>query len=178
MVDQTKQLPEYFRLSPYYVDNIDTPGFDWERFQDKIDSISENLYGVLTDEASLNFIKSGLQRYGLSFVQGQEIARIIRDVVIGDIFIGDMPAELAGRLGVDQNTAREMANLIISQLFQPVLEEIKKVQTAKFPERVAQRQMTPAPTGLPAQTGGQPRPIPGADLPETGGNIIDLRNQR
>ncbi len=162
------QLQEFLDLSPYYVDNSKTPGFDWERFQDKIEIISEVLFALLVTEETSEFIKSLTQKYVQLSVQGPDIARIIRDVVLADVYIGDMPAQISSKLGVEQNTALEISRAIVSQLFAPVIDDIKKLQLQKFGK-------LPGPST--PQQSSAPRPVPGADLPETGGNIIDLRNK-
>jgi len=161
------QLNEHLSLSPYFVDNSKTPGFNWERFQDKIDALPEILYNLLTDEKTSDFIKVLTQKYPQLSVQGPDVARIIRDVVIADIYIGDMPTEISKRLEIDQNTAMEIARTVVSQLFAPVIEDIKKLQLQKFGK---------LPGANAPQPSSAPRPVPGADLPESGGNIIDLRN--
>jgi len=175
------QLQEFLDLSPYYVDNSKTPGFNWERFQDKIDTISEVLFVLLVTEETSEFIKSLTQKYIQLSVRGLDIARIIRDVVLADIYIGDMPGQISSKLGVDQNVATEIARAIVSQLFAPVIEDIKKMQLQKFgklPSSSTPQQ--PRQNFAPQNLGGQARPpqhIPGEELPETGGNIIDLRNK-
>lgn len=164
-------IQQLFNLHPYFVDSSKTPGFNWEKFQDKIDALPDSLYDILVDEKTSDFIKLLTQKYIQLSVQGPDLARLIRDVVIGDIFFGDIPSEISKKLGIDSGIAREIANLIVSQLFAPVLDDIKKVQATKFPGRVSQPQP-------PTPQQNIPRPVPGADLPETGGNIIDLRNQK
>ena len=163
-----QQISESFSLSPYFVDDSKTPGFNWERFQDKIDTLPENLYGLLADERTADFIGSLTRSHAQLNVRGSDIARIIRDVVLADIYIGDMPAQISSKLGVDQNIALEIARTIVSQLFAPVIDDIKKLQLQKFGK-------LPGPS-MPQQSSA-PRPVPGADLPETGGNIIDLRSK-
>ncbi|OGN03923.1 MAG: hypothetical protein A2831_02445 [Candidatus Yanofskybacteria bacterium RIFCSPHIGHO2_01_FULL_44_17] len=184
-------LNEHLRLSPYFVDTDKSPGFNWERYQSRIDDTPENLFNVLVDENTSEFIKSLTQKYIQLSVQGADIARLIRDTVLADIFIGDMPQEITRRLGVDPATAREIANLIVSQLFAPVLEDIKKVHNEKYPGRLPEK-FTPLEKGRPevaeatpsagrSLTGQAPsstaKHYQGQDLPESGGNIIDLRNK-
>jgi hypothetical protein len=157
-----------FLLSPYWVDGLGTSGFDWEKFQDKIDALSENLYNLLIDEATSTFIKMLTQKYAQLSIQGSDIARIIRDVILTDVYIGDMPAQISSKLGIDQNTALEMARAIVSQLFAPVIDDIKKLQLQKFGKLPSSSQQQPT----------IPQKVPGEELPETGGNIIDLRGQK
>ncbi len=158
-----------FLLSPYWVDGLGTPSFDWEKYQDKIDILSGNLYDTLVSGDTLVLIESIVKKYSLSPTQGSDVARCVRDVILTDIYIGDMPAQISSKLGVDQNVAVEIARAIVSQLFAPVIDEIKKLQLQKFGKLPG--------SSTPQQPSAQ-RPVLGADLPETGGNIIDLRNQK
>ena len=160
-----------FLLSPYWVDGLGTPGLGWEKFQDKIDTLSKNLYDILIDEKTTDFVKSLIQKYAQLNAQGPDVARIIRDVVLADVYIGDMPAEISKRLGVDQNLALEISRAIVSQLFAPVIEDIKKLQLQKFGKLPGSSTLQPSPQARP------PQHIPGEELPETGGNIIDLRSK-
>lgn len=173
---------KYFQFSPFFVDSTSMPDSDWERLQNKIDKIPPNLANLLTNNKTSAFIESLTQKHIQLSVQGSDVARLIRDVVIGDVFIGDMPKEISSRLGVDQAFAREIANQIVSQLFTPVLEDIKKVQNERYPGRLPAKPATPlepAATkgGLPL-TGQAPQHYQGEKLPESGGNIIDLRNTK
>ncbi len=178
-------LNEHLSLSPYFVDTSTSPGFNWENYQDKIDRLSEDLFGLLIDDATSEFIKSLTQKYVQLSVQGPDIARLIRDVVIGDVFIGDMPRELSQRLDIDHQLAREVANQIVSQLFTPVLEDLKKVHREKFPGRLPDKPTAPTTPNAPSVA--QPpisntppiiKHYQGEELPESGGNMIDLRNQK
>ncbi len=171
-----------FKLSPYWVDGINALNFDWGKFQDKIDSISDDLFNLLVDETTSEFINKVGQTYAQINPRIADLSRIIRDTILADIYIGDLPSEISNRLGVDPNTGREIANQIVSQLFTPTLDDIKKLQAAKFPGRINQQPPTPQ-QSVPMPTDRPPVPLPpqhkiiGEDLPETGGNIIDLRNQ-
>lgn len=167
---------------------------DWERLNTKIDKIPQTLADFLVDIKVSEFIDALAQKYIQLSVQGPDMARLIRDVVIRDIFIGDIPKEISDRLGVDQTLAREIANLIISQLFTPIIEDIKKVQNERYPGRLpAQSQVSGVRVQGSGQSGQDPKPVAppsyakasegtakhyqGEELPESGGNIIDLRSK-
>lgn len=181
-------LSNYFKFSPFFIDSTSMSDLDWERLQTKIDKVPVLLYDLLVDSKTSDFIEGLLQKYIQLSVQGPDIARLIRDVVIADVFIGDMPQELSKRLGIDPTTAREVANLVVSQLFVPVLEDIKKVHNAKFPGRLPAKPAVPntppavttpqkPPPSFAKASEGTAEHYPGEDLPESGGNIIDLRNK-
>ncbi len=145
---------------------------DWDKLQDKIDKLPIVLGNILTSYKTSEFIEMLAQKYVQLGVQWSDIARIVRDVVLADIYIGDMPAQISSKLGVDQNTALEIARAIVSQLFAPVIEDIKKLQLQKFGKLPGSSAPQQSPQARP------PQHIPGEELPETGGNIIDLRNQK
>ncbi|MBI2062642.1 MAG: hypothetical protein HYT61_00105 [Candidatus Yanofskybacteria bacterium] len=161
------------KLSPYSVDGMQTPGFNYGLFQDKLDNLPTNLVDFLLDSSVPDFIMNLTQKHVQLSIRGPDIARLIRDIVIGDVFVGDMPQELSRRLGTDLATSREIANQIASQLFTPILEDIKKVQMVKFPGKLPAKPVSqPAPQVKPTETHYQ-----GEELPESGGNIIDLRSK-
>jgi len=164
-----QDLQKYFQFSPFFVDSASMPDLDWERLQNKIDQLPPTLANLLTSNKTSEFIGTLAQKYIQLSVRGSDIARIIRDVILSDVYIGDMPAQISSKLGVEQNTAVETARAVVSQLFAPVIEEIKKLQLQKFGK---------LPGSSTSQQPSIPRPVPGAELPETGGNIIDLRNQK
>ncbi len=155
--------------TPYDVDIGSLSPPDLEEFISRTLALPQILGRILTNFSTAEFIEDKLGTvFGLTGNQKKEIARIVRDVILADIYIGDMPAQISSKLGVDQNTATEIARAIVSQLFAPVIEDIKKLQLQKFGK---------LPGSSAPQQPSVPRPVPGAELPETGGNIIDLRSK-
>ena len=163
---------KYFQFSPFFIDSTLMSDLDWDKLQDKIDKLPIVLGNILTSYKTSEFIEMLAQKYVQLGVQWSDIARSVRDVVLADIYIGDMPAQISSKLGVDQNTALEIARAIVSQLFAPVIEDIKKLQLQKFGKLPGSSAPQQSPQARP------PQHIPGEELPETGGNIIDLRNQK
>ena len=190
-----QDLKKYFRLSPFFAGSASMSDLAWDRLQDKIDFLPPSLQNLLTSSRTSDFVENLAQKYIQLSVQGPDVARLIRDVVTADVFIGDMPQELSSRLGVDPTLAREVANQIVSQLFAPVLEELKQAHRVKFPGKVGPRPPTagsqsnsarqrpdqpPPPHLQPPASRFQPPATgryQGEELPESGGNIIDLRNR-
>ena len=173
-------LQKYFQFSPLFVGSETMSDLDWERLNTKIDKLPQTLADFLADSKTPGLLDSLTQKYIQLSAQGPDVARLIRDVVIADVFIGDMPQELSRRLGIDQQLAREVANQIVSQLFTPVLEDLKKVHREKFPGRIPSVQRPASSVQPPTMPPPQPasQKYQGEELPESGGNIIDLRNQK
>src|SRR3989344_3105278 len=137
-----QNIQQYFIYSPFFTGSTEMPELAWEKLQDKIDELPQSLANLISDAETAEFLEALTQKYVQLSVQGPDIARLIRDVVIADVFIGDMPKEIPARLGIDPATAREVANQIVSQLFAPVLEDLKKVHREKFPGRLPDK-LTP-----------------------------------
>lgn len=163
-------------LSPYCVDTLEMNGSEWKTFQDKADKLSPRLAELLMAEPFTILLLSVMKRYNLNQDQGTNIARIVRAIAFADLYIGDMPSQLASRLDIDQSTAREIASIVVAQGFGQSLEEIKTIQTNKF-GKFPQASPPQNPASRP-QMQSSPQKIPGEDLPETHGNLIDLRNQK
>jgi hypothetical protein len=172
----TLSINEHLSLSPYFVDNDKAPNFNWERFQDKIEEVPEVLFGVMVDDVTSEFVKSLTQSYLPLRALGSDIARIIRDVILVDIYIGDMPAQISSRLGIDANTAKEVAKQIVSRVFMPVMEDLKKVQMAKFGKWPVPARQNFAPQNLGGQA-GQNQQLPQQTEPQIYGDTVDLRNK-
>lgn len=168
--EQQNTKPEVFSGNYYTPYNVDMEKLkdrvSLNQFVSRVSDSSKKIIFLLTDPTTAEFIEEKLgQRFKLSENQKTEATRIIRDVLLADTYIADVPLEISKRLGVNTSTGGDIANQIISQLFASALNDIERIQRQKFPGRVS----------------GQPpaaaAPIPGEDLPETGGNIIDLRQK-
>ena len=98
-----------------------------------------------------------------------ELTRIVRDVLLGDLFIGDTSATISQKLNMDPQTAQQIRDKIVKELFAPAIEDIKKIQREKFPDRVAQRNTS---------TMLQPPKPPEikTTMAVNQSNVIDLRN--
>ncbi len=183
-ISMAQDLQKYFQFSPFFADSETMSDLAWEKLQDKIENLPPTLANLLADNKTSDFVESLSQKYIQLSARGTDIARIVRDVILADIYIGDMPAQISSKLGVDQNMALEIARVIVSQLFASVIEDIKKLQLQKFgklPGSSTLQQSPQARQNFASQNlGGQARPlqhIPGEELPETDGNIIDLRSR-
>lgn len=182
----------------------------------RIKELPQKLINLLTDFSTAEFIEENLGiKYNLNKGQKAEITRLIRNVVLSDLYLGDLPAQITVKLGIEPNQARTIYEYIFDNLFNTVMEDLRLVQKnefKKFPDSfraaevnqqkidqekiISQPQASPAPSSasdLPASTQElpdkfkvtpPPPPNPqqstehyqGEGLPESNGNVIDLRN--
>lgn len=141
----------------------DVPSLD--KFMLKISQLPLGAKKVFHDFSTAEFIEEKLSlAFNFSTNQKNKITRIVRDILLAQIFIGDMPKEISSRLNVNLETANNIASMILSELFAPAIEDIKKEQTAAFPNRLT----SPAKNVV---------PNPAVNLDVNKNNVLDLRNK-
>lgn len=153
----------YFVASPVFAGfgNLNSP----ERmlFLDNLSKVSPSLKNYLTSSDTTELIFSLGKEAGCDDSQISEIGILIRDLLTGKIFIKDFSITLASKLGIDDTRAGEIANKIISRSFGPIIEDVKRIQRSKFPEKIMQLQKEGRPEGLtqtrpPVQASSMPGP--------------------
>jgi len=121
--------------------NVDLSNLEFKKnfteYFKRVSSLSGPIKDLMANPSTADFIEENLgPSFGLTPEQKTEITRIIRDVLLGDLFIGEMTQEISSRTRLAPDEAKKNVNLIISELFQPAIEDIKKLQAQKFPEKI------------------------------------------
>lgn len=133
-------------------------------------SLSEPIKSILTNLSTAEFIEETLgQTFGLNANQKTEFTRILRDILLADMFWGDFPKTVSARLQVAPDTAIQIVKAITDGLLTPALEDIKAMQIERFGNRISQSQSNQS------QTQTQP---PQQNTNSEQGNVINLRNQK
>lgn len=133
-------LYQYFTASPLFAGFNDFAGSDRKIFLAEYTSMSSALKNYLSStETAVNISTVGLS-YRLEDNQVYLMAAAIRELITGKIFIKDFPFNLSSKLGIDDIKAGEIANKIISQTFGPIIEDVKRIQRNKFPDKIQQLQ--------------------------------------
>lgn len=161
-----KRYLDDVNISPFYAGMGAEPDESVNNFLHDFELLPKSLQDFLLSAETSNSIASLSEHYDLSLLETELAAWVIRNVVTGNVYIKNLPDFLSSAAGIEAGKSIQIANQIVSRLFAQVMEDIKQIQKQKFPDKIEQR--------APAAAG----PVPGEDLPETGGNIIDLRNQR
>ena len=160
--------------SPYEIDmeKLSSVPTELEIFTHKFVGLPRNIKDIMLLTAP-GFIWTLAQNYNLTEEQSGNISRIIRDILLGDLFAGDMSQTISERLELDQQTAQQIRDKLVKELFAPAIEDIKKIQREKFPDRVGQGSAnTPRPAMPQPPAPPQMKNAP----PVNQSNIIDLRN--
>src|SRR3989344_6811428 len=111
---------------------------DWDIFANKFIKLPLKVKDVMTSATTDYYLEFLSKKVGLDQNQSSDLSRIVRDVLLADAFLGDFPALISSKLGVDMNTANQIAQKIVAELFVPAIEDIKNIQREKFKDRIAQ----------------------------------------
>ena len=142
-----------------------------------------NLKGEIGEVIAKHYLKEAiftkqftctiLKNFNLNKEQISEVTKIIRDILLGDASLNSMPSLISSKLNIDQSTSVQIANKIVNELFGPAIEDIKKLQTPKFPEKISSpvAPMQPLTPRIPEKPDLKIEP----DINRN--NVVDLRNK-
>jgi len=148
----------YFMASPMYAGFGDLNSPERVGFLQNLSKTSSELKNFLTSADTVEIIFSIGKEYELEDGQISILSASIRELISGSIFVKDFPALLSSKFGIDDVRSSKIANGITSRLFGPIIEDLKRIQRSKFPEKIMELQKERKPIGLAPQTAPQPRP--------------------
>lgn len=160
--------------SPFRVDAKNTSEASWEIFLQKVNNLSIPVKSVLTGEDTVEFIITLAEDLEFTDEQSANFSRILRDVLVGDLLINNLAITLSKKLDLNQDMAKRIYDHITNNLLNPIAEDIKKLQTNKYPGGTSNPTISPR---------AQPPRVPERpDLkiePEINrNNVVDLRNKQ
>lgn len=91
-------------------------------------SIQDIFFNIDTEEA----IKKLGSQFGFNNDQITALTRLVRDIALGDIYLGDLTGKLKVLLKIDENLAKTITTDLMSRVFYSALEDIKKMHIEKF----------------------------------------------
>jgi hypothetical protein len=133
-------LYQYFISSPLFAEFKDFEGPERKLFLNEYSSMSPSLKNFIASTETATYISALGIDYQLDDNQVSQIAGTLREIATGKIFIKDISATISSRLGIDDIKAGEIANKVVSKTFSPIIEDIKRIQRTKFPEKIAEMQ--------------------------------------
>lgn len=188
--DQPENLSSYINASPFYAGVEFEQDYERESFLSDFRYLPQSLQKFLPAIATSEYIRALAQSYSLDEPKIVLLAMVIRYVLSGKVYIKNMPRMLSQPpLAIPENIAAGIFNKLINELFPVCWEDIKKVQIQKFGGANQQKQSqspppptqpglaSPTPNAPPSFQSQPPQNVIGADLPETGGNIINLKQK-
>lgn len=157
---------QYFLSSPFFAGFDDFQNPKRKLFLEEFRQMSSNLRTFLTSVETAKVIFTTSQENNLEEGQIYQTAELFRDLVSGKIFIKDLSVTLAQKINIDNSKASTLINKVVSKSFGPIIEDVKRIQRSKFPDKISQIQKESQPAGLTQPTARPLPPRPEAGLPK------------
>ena len=141
-------LYQYFTASPLFADFKDFNSPERKIFLSAYAGMSQGLKNFLASTETATSISSVGLSYSLDDNQVSKVAGTLRELIMGNIFIKDFPITVSSKLGIDDIKTGEIVNKIVSKSFGPIIEDVKRIQRSKFPDKVMAMQKEAQPAGL------------------------------
>ena len=150
---------QYYVSSPYFAESLDEEEASRNGFLSRYDTLPEILKDYLINTQTSDSILEIGAKYGLDEFSCEPVAKIIRDITMGDLFIRDMPLQVSARTGLAPEKSAQLSNEAIKAVPAVALGEIKKIQREKFAATISrlEAQRTEKPV--------MPSSNPAAELP-------------
>lgn len=167
-MDTTNKIYDLVNVDQDYFFNNEE---EKEVFYTKASVLPRNIFEVLFNEETPSQVKNITDQFQLNIKQIEELSRLIRKILVTEIYLGDIVQEITNRLAVSPNIAKEIANRVITNLFAPAIEDLKKLHTEKFPGKA------PTPPSPSQNSGSSPSATttPKQDQTINPNNVLDLR---
>ncbi|MDO8495553.1 MAG: hypothetical protein Q7S32_03480 [bacterium] len=99
------------------------------KYIERILLLPDRLIRVLFDFKIAEFIEEDLgPRFNLSEEQKKELTKIIRDILLSDLSINQLPQKIQEKTKVNQNEAGDITKELLTKVFAPVLSDLKRMQ--------------------------------------------------
>lgn len=138
-------MPEQITVKFYTPYNVDVgelikDRFRWNKFRDKIFALPPAFKDILSGVSTAEFFMQIANKHSLTEDGFKNLLRIVRDIILTDIYLGNITNEIKNRLKIDETTAKNIGGLIVSELFAPILGDLKKIHIEKFAKNIPKQQ--------------------------------------
>jgi hypothetical protein len=153
-------------LTPFTAGSFSlTSSTDIQSYSSQFEFISPPVEKIIFEFSTAEFIEERIGvAFNLSREQKKHIANIIRELLLGSLFIGDFISTVKTKLNVDDKKAGDIVSMIVAELFPPAIESIKRIQRIKFPNKI--QELAKSKPAAPAQQGTVPPPSAAAPKPQ------------
>ena len=134
--------------TPYDIDIDSMEEQQLGAYTQKVAALGEKTRNIMFVSATPDLIERGFADINLSRDQKDNLTRIIRDICLGDLYIGNIVLETQKRLSVQPPQAQLIAANVVSHLLMPALEDIKKMESERFTTST-QTSTSPSPSSGP-----------------------------
>lgn len=163
----------YLQFSPYFAQQ-DIEKEERAEFLKLFNGLPQPVKNLLTSLDTAEKIINIGKTFGLDEFDTEALSFAIRKIVAGEVFIGNGVELIAHETSLPSERAKNLLGLLVNEVLAPAIEDVKKVQAEKFPQRVG---ATPAPTQGQVKPNSAPTKQP-EPYQSPNPNVIDLRNKQ
>jgi len=133
-----KELNSYLSLEPFFAFSDKDLEIERQEFIDAYSTLPLSIKNIISGSATLQFLLAIGAEFQIQRIKLEGLSRIIRDILIAKIYIGDMQNIIRDYLQIDELLSKTITTRIVSELFSPAISEIKALQQRTFASRIGQ----------------------------------------
>lgn len=160
--------PQYTQFSPYFAQQDIEKEEERLNFFRSFDVLPQTVKNLITSMDTAEKITNIGTTFGFDEFDTEGLAFAIRKIAAGEIFVGDSVDFIANEIELPRERAEILVSLIVNEVLTPAIDDIKKIQAAKFPQRtrvaIPPQVQTTVERSEPARNNAN-------------SNVIDLRNK-
>lgn len=170
---------QYLQFSPYFAQDDIEKEEDRLNFFKLFDSSPQKVRDFLASIDTAEKIMNIGKTFGLDEFDTEAVSFMVREIAIGEIFVGNGANFIANETELPQERAENLLSLLVNEVLAPALDEIKKIQAEKFPEKVLRASETPKPfiPSRPMSPKLSEKPALKIEPEINKNNVVDLRNR-
>src|SRR3989344_7691568 len=101
----TSETGEIFYSTPYSINLTPLRGMALKAYMKQVRQLPRPIFQTMTDQTTARYLNETLApKFKLDQDQTKELTRIVRDVLLSSIYIGDLAQEIGTRMHVDART--------------------------------------------------------------------------
>ncbi len=154
-----KELNSYLSLEPFFAFSDKESESERQEFLDTYSTLPLAVKNIISGTATLQFLLSLGSEFQISVIKLEGLSKIIREILINKIYVGDAQNLIRDYLVIDDLVVRNIVSRIVSELFRPAINDIKVAQQKVFVGKLNQ-------------------PKAQVNAPINQNNIIDLRDKK
>ncbi len=136
LLPSEKELYQYFVSSPYMAGFDDLKSKERDDFLHVFNNMPQQIKKFLIAAKTAGTIFSNGRALDLTETQISDLSALVRETVIGNIFLKDLPDRIVEKLKITSEKANDLTNKIIAECFSEILEEFKRIQKNKFGDKI------------------------------------------
>ncbi len=162
--DNNESYHTPYNVDIYHLSNQDSI----IRYIEHVLSLPESAINILFDPGVADLVEENFgPRFNLTPEQKQELTRVIRDILLADLYFKKIPETIQKKLQINETTAKDITKELLGTVLSSAWEDVKTIHDAKF----GREENLPKPT---LETPAVQNPEPPVANPN---NVLDLRDK-